>query len=362
MNDDLRNSLSGIADDVRDVDLHERALGRSRQIRRNRITAATASAMAVLGLAGFGAVTLNGPRSQSGPQVAASVRASAAASVSAGTPSGPATVTMAVPQSKSLKDLTGHVFYRSPQSGSVIRIAGDGTSTTVLDEANDVAAVAPDGERIAYVANRKLYVSGSGQPLLSGKVDLAKQIPAWSPTGAELFVAAPEPGVLTVASGAFGKVPGGRKGQDFRWSGDGASLTYLVGGPLDRRIEVDGVTVPTWGDPVRSRNPGRLPASSPLSADPTAGRITVALSGARSLDNKVLPPDTVVDTATGAIEAIPVPGSVQAAIFDTEGNLLVRAKDGNRLVLSVFSPSGTLLVQAPEPSGVKDLDLLAYTR
>jgi TolB protein len=358
MNDGLRQSLSDIADDVHYVDLHQRALGRSRRIRRNRAAAATVSALAVLGLAGFVLVTLGPQRSRPGPPVAASAPASGSASPSVSGGGGPAKVAMAVPQSTSLKDLTGHVFYRSPQDGSVVRITGGGARSTVLSKANKAVAVAPDGEKIAYVANGKLYLSGSDQSLGSGEVDLTKQFPAWSPDSARLLVAAPEPSVLTVATGASGQIPGGLTGQDFRWSGDGSKLVYLSGS----RLRVDGTTVPVWGA-QGADNPEQLSAGVPLSADPTAARITMALSGGRDVgDGRSRQPDTVVNTATGAIEVIPVPGDVQGAVFDTEGRLLVRAEDGDRVVLSVFSASGTLLVQAAEPGSVKDLELVAYTR
>ncbi|BCY05765.1 hypothetical protein [Actinoplanes sp. L3-i22] len=361
MNDDLRNSLTGIADDVRYVDLHQRALGRSRQIRRNRVTAATASALAVLGLAGFGAVTLGGERPDKAPPVAASVPVSPSTAVSidrSSTPSGPATVTMAAPRSTSLTDLTGHVFYRSPQNGSVVRITGAGDRSTVLSKANQAVAVAPDGEKIAYIANDRVYLSGSDQPAVAAKVDLHQQLPAWSPDGAQLFVAAPDPGVLTVATGKFGPIPGGLTGTQFHWSGDGGALVHLTD---QGRLRVADRTVPVWGEDA-ARNPEGL-RGIPASVDLNGRRVTMTLSGALALDDgRPLQSDTVVDTVTGELQPIPVAGDVQAAVFDTAGNLLVRAKDGDRLVLSVFAADGTLLVQAPEPGSVKDLEMLAYTK
>ncbi|AEV81924.1 hypothetical protein ACWT_0909 [Actinoplanes sp. SE50] len=356
MNEDLRQSLSGIADDVHFVDLHARALGRSRQIRRNRITAVTASALAVLGLAGFGVANLDAFRTRPGPPavVAASVSPSPGATVRKPAPSGPATVTMAVPASKSLTALTGELFYRS-KSGTVVRFTGDGTRTTVLDRANQAVAISPDGRQVAYVSAGKLRLAGAAQPLLSGTVDIAKQLPSWSPDGTRLLVAAPSPAVLTVATGKLGPIPGGLKGQNFHWSGDGSKLFYTAG----QRIRVGAATVPVFGDPDVGRNPEQLSGDLVLSVDRTGARFALRLSNSFDVDQR---PDTVADASTGALDPIPVPGTVESALFDTDGNLMVRATDGDRRVLSLFSATGTLLVQATEPASLRDLDLIAYTR
>ena len=378
MSDELKRSLTDIADDVRYVDMYDRALGRSRQIRRNRITAAATSALAVLGLAGFGLVNLQSPerpgpapvvaasdplvRESVAPSIAPSVGSPASPSVSAGSASAPpARVTMATPRSRNLRDLPGRLFYRDPASGAVVRITGDGTRTDVLAAANDAVGVSPDGERIAYVAGGKLRLAGSEQPIYGGTVDPRKQFPVWSPDGRKLLIAAPEPGVLTVDGGAFGKLPGASKGQDFRWSGNGDKLVYST---ADCRLKVAdagsgaGSTVPVLGDPDSARNPTQLSGCLPLSVNRTGSRVALSLSGGL----RPLQPDTLVNTATGELVAMPVPGSVSATLFDTGGNLVVRAQDGARLALSVFDPNGRLLVQASEPASVKGLELIAYTR
>jgi TolB protein len=210
-----------------------------------------------------------------------------------------------------LRDLPGKLFYRAAHGGSLVRLTGDGATATVLDKPNQAVAVSPDGTRIAYVSAGRLYVAGSAQPVLDGQLDLGKQFPAWSPDGAKLLVATSGPRVLTVATGAVDAIPSGPKGQDFRWSGDGSKLV---------------------------------------------------LSGGRDItDGRELPPDTVVNATTGSLEAIRVPGVVQSALFGPRGNLVVRAQDGGGRTLSVFSASGALLMQAPEPSAVQSLELVAYT-
>jgi TolB protein len=356
MSDDLRRSLSGIADEVRPADMYERALGRSRRIRRNRIATVSASALVVLGLAGAGMVTLAGPHRPGTPVVAASTGLSPSAGTSP-------RVTMAVPGSRSLRDLPGKLFYRAAHGGTLVRLTGDGATATVLDKPNQAVAVSPDGTRIAYVSAGRLYVAGSAQPVLDGQVDLGKQFPAWSPDGAKLLVATSGPRVLTVATGAVDTIPGGPKGQDFRWSGDGSRLVYVSGGRVRLTTVGSGsaTTVPVLGDENTGRNPEQLAAGIPASVNTDGTEITMRLSGGRDItDGRELPPDTVVNATTGSLEAVRVPGVVQSALFDPRGNLVVRAQDGDGRTLSAFSPSGALLTQAPEPSAVQSLELVAY--
>jgi TolB protein len=381
MNEDLREALGEAAEGVRNVDLYDRALARSGRLRRNRMVAATASALAVLGLAGAGLWNLPlGNRLAPPPSVASPTMVSPAPSFSSAPPSRatstapsvstsartattpPAATTLAVPQSKSLADLPGRVFFRTAEDGKIVRLTADGTTTTVLSVANETAAVAPDGTRIAYLADGKVRLAGSTQPIFDGTVDTADQPLAWSPDGKTLLIDAPGAGVLTVASRSFAALPTGLHGQNFRWSGDGRTLIY---GTADCRLMVAGAgassgrTVPVLGDPRSSVNPEQTAGCIPMSSDPAGDRVALPLQsvGAPSGSDQA---DTLIDTATGTIQPVPVAGTVQALQFGPGGDLLVQSREGDRTVLSVFSPTGDLLVQARQPASITG-DLLAYT-
>jgi len=359
----FKQPLSEIAESVRNVDLYERSLSRSRRIGRHRAAAITGAALAVLGLAGAGLFITPRDANPDRPVIASPTSPRPLPSASAGPSSSSAAAgssraqTPVTPRSRSLSDLPGRVFYRSPETQAVVRLTPDGKRSTVLDVPNEAVAVSPGGDRIAYLADGKLVLPGSE---FTGAVD-PEQVPAWSSDGKKLLLAAPEPGVLTVATGAFKKLPKGLDGQSFRWSGDGTQLVY---GTSSGRLKVAGAdassgrTVPVIGDPEAARNPDGTAACRPLSADRTGGRVTAPLESVGGC-GQYLPADAVVDTTSGEVVALPVTGRVTGALFDPDGNLLIRTADAK---LSVLAPNGTLLVQAPEPAAVKDLELLAYTR
>lgn len=379
--DPLKESLGDLAESVQNADLYDRALRRSRRIGRNRAAAVAGASLAVLGLAGAGLlirpVASDGPTpvvappSRPAPSVVPSAPPSAApsrpapSSSAATTPTTPpVAATTAVPQSRSLSDLPGRVFYRSGQD-RIIRLSPDGAVRTVLETAYENAAVSPGGDRIAYLADGALRLAGSPEPVLDGPVD-PEQLPAWSPDGTRLIVAAPEPGVLTVRTGDFTKLPDSLGGQHFRWSGDGRRLIY---GTPACRLKVaaaggrSGTTVPVLGDPETARNPDGSAACRPLSADRTGRRVTAPLDSAGGdPSGGPLTADALIDTETGDVLPLPVTGRVTGLLYGPDGDLLIRTSDGDRSTLSVLTPGGKLLVQAREPAGVADAELLAYTR
>jgi TolB protein len=376
MNDEaLKESLGELAESVRNVDLYDRALTRSRRIGRRRAAASTGAALAVLGLVGAGLWSFQPREPDVRPPVLASpalptpTTAPSAPATSPSAPpasrttksSPPSTPALAVPRSRSLADLPGRVFYRG-DDGTVVRLTGAGTRTTVLNVPNQAVAVSPDGKRIAYVANDQLLLAGSDQPIYHGTVSTDQQIPAWSPDGTKLLIGTPKPGALTVATGALASLPSG--GRDFRWSGDGRKLIY---GTTPCRLHVaaagagSGTVVPILGDPESSRNPDQAAACRPLSADRTGRQVTVPLQGVGDSAYGDTA-DTLVDTATGAVLRLPVGGAVRSVLFGPDGNLLIRADLDNRSTLSVLTPDGTLLVQANEPAALRNLLPVAYTR
>jgi TolB protein len=371
--DPLSSSLGELAESVRDADLYERSLRRSRSIGRRRAAAVAGAGLAVLGLAGAGLLFRPGVSELPPPVVSPTRQApsspapstSAAPSAPPSAPPSPARATVAVPQSRSLGDLPGRVFYRS--ADRVTRLDPDGAVRTVLDTPHDAVAVSPSGGRIAYVTDGRLRLAGSfPEPVLDGTVDPGR-LPAWSPDGERLIVAAPEPGVLTVATGAFTPLPASLGGQHFRWSADGRRLVY---GTSSCRLKVaaagarSGTTVPVIGDPEAARNPDGTAACRPLSADRTGARITAPLESAGSEPGAdLVPADALVDTRTGDVLPLPVSGRVTGLLFGPDGNLLIRTTDGGGAqTLSVLAPDGTLLVRAREPAAVGNAELLAYTR
>jgi TolB protein len=383
--DPLRDELRAIADSVAPADLYERSLSRSHRLGRREALVGTTAAVVALALLGSGLWQLPRP----GPTPA--TPAAAAPPVPSSAPHLPgassavteqATAkktrrpdrprpahTTAGPRSTSLVDLPGHVFYGgSGSDGRLVRLTPGRHPRVVLKQPYATVGVSPDGARVAYVADGLVMVvdTGGGDPqqAYAGTASAA-QAPAWSPDGARLLIDAAQPGMLDVATGTLTPLPSGLEGREFRWSGDGSTLVYATAGC---GLEVAEPTAQS-GTPVpESTDPGRRTACRPVSVDATGDLVTVQLqerSAAQappSTDPAAAPADAVLDTVTGDIVDLPVPGPVIGAVFDPDGNLLVRSvEDGDRR-LSLFAPDFTLLLRAPEPSGLEDLGLVAYTR
>jgi len=382
--DPLRDELRELADSVTPADLYEPSLARSRRIGRREAAAGTTAAVVALALLGSGLWQL--PRS--GPASVATAAGPAAASpasvpvgsIGTSAPAGdPKTAKVprpgrprpahstTEPRSTSIADLPGHVFYADAEDdGRLVRLTPGAEPETVFSEPYATAGVSPDGSRVAYVTNGNLMVldtvGGDPQQAYAGKAS-ATQAPAWSPDGTRLLIDAAEPGVLDVATGIVTPLPGGLDGRHFRWSGDGSTLVYGTAGCGLKVAEANadsGTPVPESGDPD-----GR--ACRPVSVDATGDLVTVLLEESPSAafagkDSAVAQADTVLDTVTGDIVDLPVPGRIIGAVFDPDGNLLVRSVNGGKRGLSLFAPDFTWLLRAPEPSALKELGLVAYTR
>nr|BFE76971.1 hypothetical protein GCM10020092_102720 [Actinoplanes digitatis] len=260
--------------------------------------------------------------------------------------------------------MPGQIFYADAEDdGRLVRLTGAGNPSTVLSASNSAAGVSPDGSRIAYVTDGALMVAETGgedaRQVYAGTAS-AEQAPAWSPDGGRLLIDAADPGVLDVATGRLDPLAEGLEGQHFRWSGDGTTLVYAT---PNCGLEVAAGTTARSGTPVpdQSKTDGRA-ACRPVSVDATGDLVAVQLGPAAAAEPDEAPADAIVDTVTGDIVDLPVSGKIIGAVFDPDGNLLVRSKKNGRTRLWLFSPDFTLLVQAREPSKLKDLDLLAYTR
>jgi len=392
-NDPLREALGGLADDVQDADLYGPALRRSRRIAHQRAAAGTVSALAALGLVCGGLWYLAPPGGHGGsggattvaepvptgaapqPSASASPSHSPSASATVHTPPHreprPAPSGTATPRSRSLIDLPGKIFYdHQGDRPQVVRLDSAGDPETVLTAPHSTLGISSDGSQIAYVQDGSLLVAdtdgGKPQRPYAGKVS-DEEAPAWSPDGSRLLVGADDPVVLDVADGTLQTLPGGLAGKHFRWSGDGSKLVYATDscqlkvagtGPSASASAEATVTVPVLGDPDQAADPDGLDACRPISVDATGSRVAVPFRQGGAGGEVA---HAVVNTATGCADVLPISGTVIGAVFDARGNLLVRAVDQGTIKLSLFSSDGTLLLQAPEPSQLRKLDLVAYT-
>ncbi|MEV4344243.1 hypothetical protein AB0J83_07180 [Actinoplanes sp. NPDC049596] len=394
MSDALRDSLRDLADQVEPADLYDGAVRRSRRIARREAAVGTAAAVVVLAALGSGLWRLPHGSGASSPAAAPSPSATAEPSWAASVQQHPLpsmaapsrttgktrpphrgnrpqpSATTATPLSRIITDLPGHAFYRA--GGTVVKLSpADGRTRTVLTGTTSAVGISPDGDHLAYVADGALMVGPAApgrpaQPVATG-VTASDQAPAWSPTGDRLLVTLAGPGVLDLASREITPLPEGlTAGQHFRWSGDGNKLVYATSGcglGVAGSEDQSGTAVPVLGDTQVADNPDGLAACKATSVDATGERVTVPLqtTGEDAVGTDTA--DAVVDTATGDLVRLPVPGSVVGAVFDADGNLLVRTRDDDDVTkLSLFGPDNTLKVQATEPASVRGFDLIAYTR
>jgi TolB protein len=378
--DPLRDELRELADTVTPTDLYARSLARSHRLGRREAAVGTTAAVVALALLGSGLWQLprSGPAENTqvaGPPPASSASAPPAPAVTStaseqadpGTTSRPGRPrpgrTTSSPRSTSIADLPGHVFYTDAEDdGRLVRLTPGDEPETVLSEKYTTVGVSPDGSRVAYVADGNLMIvsTGGGDPqqAYAGTASAA-QAPAWSPDGDQVLIDAAEPGVLDVATGALTPLPSGLDGQHFRWSGDGSTLVYATAGcglEVADATAQSGTPVPETGD-----TDGRA-ACRPVSVDTTGDLVTVRLGQSEADATDSAAADAVLDTVTGDIVDLPVSGRIIGAVFGPDGNLLVRSVADGKRRLSLFAPDFTLLLRAREPSGLKGLGLVAYTR
>ena len=395
--DRLRTSLRDLAEIAQPADLYDRALHRSRRIARREAAVGTGAALLVLGVLASGLWRMPHQPDEAVPAAAGSLAPAGTSpswSATAITPGAttttgppargnqsaqippraerePVRAGTATPRSRALADMPGSVFYQGTGAEpDVVRLSpADGDTETVLQDAPSPVGVSPDGSRLAYVADGRLLVGEARGEAPTHQVAegvvTAGQAPAWSPQGDKLLVAVDAPAALDLDSGAITPLPGDLgEGQHFRWSGDGSKLVYatthcgleVAGSDAD-----SGTTVPVLGDTQTRDNPDGLAACKATSVDATGERVTVPLQTTGESAAGTETADAVVDTATGELVRLPVSGSVIGAVFDAEGNLLVRTRSAGRTRLSLFGPDNTLQVQATEPAAVGELALLAYT-
>jgi TolB protein len=280
-------------------------------------------------------------------------------------------------EARSIAGLPGALFYLRPESDELVRLTVSGPLKKVAGDAG-AADVSPDGQRVATIpeAGGVLVTDsegGSPHTLIGGPI--APEVgAAFSPDGAKLLVgkAGPDdanhPGVVDVATGTFTELPASlREYLNFRWTGDGKRLVFATGDCALLTSDAAGGDVrevPVVGDGDTAKNPTGTYACDPVSVNTDGTRVTVNL---KATDEPVgetsdAIADTVLDTATGAPVPLPVKGDILAALYRTDGVLLVRSRDGDRTTLTQVSPAGTALASVVEPASMELFDLVAYTR
>lgn len=239
------------------------------------------------------------------------------------------------------------------------------------------ANVSPDGVSIAFVdqSGNVVVADRDGQhrrTVLRGSIDVGYE-PAWSPDSQRLLVAKGVAGgnvamgIVTIASGNF--TPLAHQPQDaihLLWSADGEHLGYATGTCKIATADADGGnarTVPVFGDPNSAANPQRRRSCDPYSISPDGSLIAVNQRTGDQPDGDIgrdLFANTIIDTRTGHNATLPVTGSITAILFQPNGDILVRTKNGTNQ-LTLLNPDRTIKAQVTEPATVKNSRLLGYT-
>ncbi|MFE9658387.1 TolB family protein [Micromonospora sp. NPDC006431] len=239
------------------------------------------------------------------------------------------------------------------------------------------ANVSPDGASIAFVneSGDVLVADRDGQhrrTVLRGSIEVGYE-PAWSPDSQRLLVVKGVAGgnvtmgIITIASGNF--TPLAHQPQEaihLLWSADGQHLGYATGTCKIATADADGGnarTVPVFGDPNSAANPQRRRSCDPYSLSPDGSLIAVNQRTGDQPDGDIgrdLFANTIIDTRTGHNLTLPVTGSITAILFQPNGDILVRTKNGTNQ-LTLLNPDRTIKAQVTEPATVKNSRLLGYT-
>jgi TolB protein len=351
--DELRQSLSAIADQVGPVDLYEGSLRRSRRIGRRRTAITSLATVLLVALGGTVAVRA-GLDTDTTPPITDQAPPSA----------GPA---------RSVPGLPGTLVYRDPQTDRLVSPAPDGRTVVVATGIPGALDVSPDGTRLAYADEAVLHTLTlpGGKPVtVPGGID-PDDVPSFSPDGTRLLLTRTvdgqrRAGSVELATGRFTALPATVNGTRLRWSGDGRSIVYRT--PQCRLVVVaaDGsnpVTVPSIGDDDRAVNPNGYAACKLVGVSRDASRLAVTLSiGATGEPGSDPQADTTVSAATGAVAVPPVEGAVEAVLFRPDGTMLVRSTGARGGTLTLLTADDTIIAQVTEPAAVREFDLVAHTR
>lgn len=318
---DLRESLHDLAGAAEPADLYDRAMRRSRRIARRE--AAVGGTAAVLALAALTSGLWWLPtRATNAPPGALPVLSPGPVQPGSGPATEPPayaspyhpTRSAASPRhsesrsrsprptpSRSLVDLPGHVFYERPGNNpDVVRLSpGDRTVETVLSDAPSPVGISPDGDKIAYTDDGALLVRDTGDGRAERVAD----------------------GVTTTD-------------QPPVWSPTGDRVLVDLDTPAV--VDVGSGAITRLPDDVETEN-------LRWSADGST-------------------PEPAVARAAAAQATLPVRGTVIGEVRNPDGDLLVRTVTPDGTCLWLIGADNTLLLEADEPPGLGDLNLLAYTR
>jgi TolB protein len=322
--DELRGSLHDLAGAAEPTDLYDRAIRRSRRIARREATVGgTAAVLALAALtSGLWWLPTRSPDAPAGavPMLSpAPLEPGSGQTIQPHTYASPYRPTRSVPsprqpasrspgadparpaRSGSLADLPGHVFYERPgDKPDVVRLSPhDRTVETVLSDAPSPVGVSPDGDRIAYTDNGALLVRDTEDGPAEQVAD----------------------GVTTTD-------------QPPLWSPTGDRLLVDLDTPAV--VDVGSGAVTRLPDDVGTEN---------LRWSPNAST-----------------PEPVVTRDAAPQATLPVTGTVVGEVTTPDGDQLVRTVTPEGTCLWLIGAGNVLLLEAEEPPGLRDLNLLAYTR
>ncbi|NMO55013.1 hypothetical protein HH310_27990 [Actinoplanes sp. TBRC 11911] len=318
---DLRESLHELAGTVEPADLYDRAIRRSRRIARREATVGgTAAVLALAALtsglwwlparvtdAPSGALPALSPgpaQPTSGPAKESHAYASPyhpTRSVASPRPSPSRSRDARRIPSSALADLPGHVFYERPgDNPDVLRLSpGDRTVETVLSDAPSPVGVSPDGDKIAYTDDGALVVRDTEDGRAERVAD----------------------GVTTTD-------------QPPVWSPTGDRVL----------VDLDTPAVVDVGSGAITRLPDDLETKS----------LHWSANGST--------PEPTMTRTPAPQATLPVRGTVIGEVATPDGELLIRTVTADRTRLWLIGADNTLVLAADEPPGLRDLNLLAYTR
>jgi TolB protein len=295
-------------------------------------------------------ITLTGCGAGQAPAAGTPAAATTAATTTSSAPTRPA-------------GITGTLYYSSPEAKQALgRLSGDRLVSVIPADKTGVAVVSPDGSKVVYVNESTLWLTdgagANGRKLGTGFRDYGFE-PVWSPTGDRLLVAKGKAeadtatlGIVTIATGAFTPLAHNPGGIHYVWSGDGKHLGYATGNCHLGISDADGGNARVIPDVV-SCDPFSL------SADGTKMAVDVIHPGDDAGDiapNMTV--DAVIDTTTGKAVAVPVTGEVCQLLFRADGSMLVRARTGKSVTLTLLGADGTVIGTTTEPAAIDPHHLL----
>lgn len=333
-----------------------------------------------------GALALSGCHGGSRPATATpstSAPAPAAAPAPAGTGTAPTPAPADTPAADKVPGttITGTLLWNGPGS-RLYRVRGSARTAVLSGLKAYAAELSPDGRHLVYVDESAgpdkavLMVAradGSGARKLRSDVANIGYGPSWSPDGTRILTARRGDrmpvGTIRVSDGRFTALPKSlQDGVHHRWTGDGERIVWTSGDckVMIGRSDGTGIRrVPVLGDENSSTNPRKLRVCDIVSTNRDGSRITAKLSQGDDANGDIGGSQwasAVIDTTTGKPLPLPVRGSIDQALYRTDGTLLVHTQAGGKQTLTLLSRDDKVLARMPAPAGAKGLSLHDYAR